>query len=140
MNIKTEYKRSFVESDQRFSYTFTAIDLDSKTAIVLWLSHKDRIGTINGYSGGVEKHESTPPDWRKNEPPTRKDCHILGCECWHDGSTLMADEWIRQLWNVNYNNVLDQLIIAREEFSIRALQFVRDKLYQELQKRTETPV
>lgn len=43
------------------------------------------------YWGGIEIHSKKQMyDW--SEQPTSDNCWILGCQCWSDGSSLMATE------------------------------------------------
>lgn len=50
------------------------------------------------YSGGIELHYRTPPDYMRDQAPASKACWLIGGPCWHDGSSLQADErWI-PLW------------------------------------------
>jgi hypothetical protein len=44
--------------------------------------------------GGVETHYGSPPEYMNNEPPHHTDCPLIGT-CWHDGTSLWAEEyWI----------------------------------------------
>lgn len=43
------------------------------------------------YWGGVEIH-SKKQMYEFSEKPTSDNCWILGCQCWSDGSSLMASE------------------------------------------------
>ena len=46
-----------------------------------------------GPSAGLEIHRRTPLD--KNTAPSQSPCWLLGCPCWHDGTSLYA---IETLW------------------------------------------
>lgn len=47
------------------------------------------------YSGGIEVHWRSPPDYMKDKPPSHDECWLLKCPCWHDGSSLQVSEfWI----------------------------------------------
>ncbi len=47
------------------------------------------------YYGGVEIHYRKPPEYMDAESPTHDECWLLGQACWHDGSSLYAQEvWI----------------------------------------------
>jgi hypothetical protein len=53
------------------------------------------------YSGGIEIHYRYPPEYRENDAPSHNNCWLLGCPCWHDGSSLQVSEiWI-PLWKVD---------------------------------------
>ena len=44
------------------------------------------------WSAGLETHWRAPPDYMRNDPPSQDECHILKCPCWHDGTSLYAQE------------------------------------------------
>ena len=55
-------------------------------------------GERERYSGGIETHNRTPPDYMQNVAPSHKECAVLGCPCCHAGSSSAATErWI-PLW------------------------------------------
>ena len=63
------------------------------------------------YSGGIEIHYRTPPEYMKNDAPTSINCWLIGGPCWHDGSSMQATEkWI-PMWLRNTN---DHAVIFRE--------------------------
>lgn len=46
-------------------------------------------------SGGIEMHSNTPPSWSEGKLPDNEKCWATGKPCWHDGSSLQAEEfWI----------------------------------------------
>lgn len=47
--------------------------------------------------GGVEMHSRTPT-YDPDKPPDSNNCWILGCQCWHDGSSLLAEERFIPEW------------------------------------------
>lgn len=47
--------------------------------------------------GGVESHSKTP--FSDSTPgPDNDNCWLIGCPCWHDGSSLMAEETYIPVW------------------------------------------
>ena len=50
-----------------------------------------RDGEIVRY-GGIEKHSKTPFEYSNQDKPDNEDCWLIGCPCWHDGSSLIAQE------------------------------------------------
>ncbi len=47
------------------------------------------------YTGGIETHWRSPPDYMQDQPPSQDECWLLHCPCWHDGSSLQVIEfWI----------------------------------------------
>jgi hypothetical protein len=56
--------------------------------------------TINdkyGSSCGLEIHYRNPPDYLCGHAPSQLNCWLLKCMCWHDGTTLYAEE---TLWPI----------------------------------------
>jgi hypothetical protein len=51
-----------------------------------------------GYSGGIEVHYRNPPKALADQPPSHDECQLLKCPCWHDGSSLQAEEYWIPLW------------------------------------------
>lgn len=49
------------------------------------------------WSGGLEIHRRTCPDY-ENRPPSHHNCPLLGGICWHDGSSLYAAEVLIPRW------------------------------------------
>lgn len=50
------------------------------------------------YSGGLECHYRFAPDYMADQAPTQDKCWLLGCPCWHDGTSLYAQETIIPFW------------------------------------------
>ena len=47
------------------------------------------------YFGGLEVHCRQPPAYREGDEPDNSECWLLDGPCWHDGSSLAAEElWI----------------------------------------------
>ena len=47
------------------------------------------------YSGGLEVHYKSAPPYMKDDEPSNEHCWLLEGPCWHDGSSLVAEEkWI----------------------------------------------
>lgn len=45
------------------------------------------------YSAGLECHYRQPPNYMSDAPPSHDKCSVLGgCPCWHDGTSLYAQE------------------------------------------------
>lgn len=50
--------------------------------------------------GGVEVHWRQKPEWASSDEPDRDDCWLLGGPCWHDGSSLYAEEVAIPKWEL----------------------------------------
>ncbi len=44
------------------------------------------------YSAGLETHWRQPPDHMCEKPPSQDECWLLKQPCWHDGTSLYANE------------------------------------------------
>lgn len=58
--------------------------------------HGEQYG--NRYSGGLETHYRSPPDYMKDHAPSHDKCWLLQCPCWHDGTSLYASETLIPMW------------------------------------------
>ena len=51
---------------------------------------------VNGepvrYSAGLEMHYAAPPDHMKHKPPSHVPCWLIKVPCWHDGTSMYAQE------------------------------------------------
>jgi len=54
------------------------------------------------FSAGLELHSRTPL-W-EDVPPSFDECWLLKCPCWHDGTTMCAEEYFLPLWKSLGNN------------------------------------
>lgn len=45
---------------------------------------------------GLEIHHRNAPEHALDSEPDFDDCWLIGGNCWHDGSSLMASEWAEQ--------------------------------------------
>lgn len=55
---------------------------------------------LNGnreWMGGAETHYIAAPDYMDPDKPSHQHCWVLGCPCWHDGSSLYFSENIAPL-------------------------------------------
>ncbi len=53
------------------------------------------------YSGGLEVHYRQPPDYMRDDAPSQDKCWLIGCPCWHDGTSLYASEFLIPYWQAN---------------------------------------
>lgn len=62
--------------------------------------------------GGVEAHynETSRPSYMANKPPDYTDCHMNGGRCWHEGTSLWADEyWIPKVLHRGDEAIFEEL-------------------------------
>lgn len=63
------------------------------------------------YSGGLEVHYRSPPDYMTDRPPSHDVCWLLKCPCWHDGTSLYVSEvlipkWVGKAFDMDYMSSL----------------------------------
>lgn len=44
------------------------------------------------WTAGLEFHHRSPPEYMRDLPPSHDKCHVLKAPCWHDGTSLYAQE------------------------------------------------
>ena len=68
---------------------------------------EDQVKSLNldqRYSGGLECHYRFAPDYMADDAPSQDKCWLLGCPCWHDGTSLYASETVIPFWLVAPND------------------------------------
>ena len=66
------------------------------------------------YSGGLETHYRSPPDYMRGDAPSQQRCWLLGCPCWHDGTSLYASETLIPRWEMDKSHEAMQAMLVRE--------------------------
>lgn len=69
------------------------------------------------YSGGLEFHYRQPPDYMSNDAPSHEKCWLIGGACWHDGSSLYAQECVIPFWECDKNNHERMFKFLEREYS-----------------------
>lgn len=64
----------------------------------------ERKDGLDRYSGGLETHYRTPPEYMADRVPSQDKCWLLGCPCWHDGTLLYAMENLLPFWLADPHN------------------------------------
>lgn len=64
--------------------------------IHFWFMEYEVDGNVNRV-GGVEIHRSSAADYQRGEPH-HENCWLLNGPCWHDGSSLMAQDTYIPMW------------------------------------------
>lgn len=63
--------------------------------------HEHEIDGEIVHEGGIEIHYRVPPKYMSQDAPSEDCCWLIRCPCWHDGSSLQAQEkWI-PIWHEN---------------------------------------
>ena len=96
-----EYSKPFGSPKHNWSV------IGARGAVQLHITVVDKYGP----SGGIEIHYLQPPEYMKNDAPSHDICWLLKCPCWHDGSSLQAEEvWIPRWQDDPHNH--DAMFIA----------------------------
>lgn len=53
---------------------------------------------ITEYSAGLEMHFAAPPVYSKDKAPSHVPCWLIKVPCWHDGTSLYAQEYFVPLF------------------------------------------
>lgn len=97
----------------RCEYTYTKrysspnhqwVLVGARGAIHLHISGPHRFDGEESFSAGLEMHYRQPPDYMANSAPSHDECQILKCPCWHDGTSLYAQERFLPRWLSDPNN------------------------------------
>ena len=56
------------------------------------------------FSAGLETHARIPPDYMRDQAPSHDHCWLLKCPCWHDGTSLYANDHYVPLWLSDQHN------------------------------------
>ncbi len=66
-------------------------------------------------AAGLEIHRRSPSEYQKDYAPSFDECHILKCPCWHDGTTLYAEDHLLPLWRECVDSPSDMFKILLKE-------------------------
>ena len=92
MTDKKQYTHYFVPRER---HEFAVAH--NGTGLHFWC---ERMPDVTGFTerewfGGIEVHWSNCPPWATDRGPDHEHCWVLDGPCWHDGSSLQAEEiWI----------------------------------------------
>ena len=73
----------------------------------------------DNYTFGLEHHSRTPIN---DEPPSHHNCWLLGGICWHDGTSMYAEErykqpFISRDWNLILHKLVDDADSLSEKYN-----------------------
>lgn len=74
------------------------IVVGARGAIHLHISEPPNGDPQYSYSAGLETHYRSPPDYMADQAPSHDECWVLHCPCWHDGTSLYAQERYLPIW------------------------------------------
>ena len=96
MKYRRKYELSFPFGQPRHVWSIVGAAGGIHLHITDYGDPRDCGGTR--YQGGVEVHWRHPPPSLAGDPPSHDQCWLLGCPCWHDGSSLQASERYIPVW------------------------------------------
>ena len=64
------------------------------------------------WSAGLEIHFRTPPEYMENDPPSHDQCWLLKCPCWHEGTSLYAQERFLPMFIRGDDKAILQALVA----------------------------
>ena len=94
MRFRCEYKYHKPFTSPRHSWTI----IGALGGIHVHISVYAKEGGRVEHSGGIEVHYRTPPDYMRKNAPSQDKCWLIGCPCWHDGSSLYVSERVIPFW------------------------------------------
>lgn len=71
------------------------------------------------YSGGLEVHYRSPPEYMEDDAPSHDHCWLLQCPCWHDGTSLYVSEVAIPFWLTDPTNIERMLDWLEREYKTR---------------------
>lgn len=88
---REDRQRVLFQNEHGTRHLWAVTDSIIKVAAHLWV----HVNSDGAAYGGVEHHCGFREDWQDAEPGD-KHCWLLNGPCWHDGSSLAAERWIRR--------------------------------------------
>lgn len=74
------------------------------------------------WSCGLETHYAEAPEYMRDQAPSQVKCWLIGCRCWHDGTSLYASE---TLWPI-----IEPMLRSGDHDAIfRVLEHEADRLF-----------
>ena len=69
------------------------------------------------FGAGLEIHYREPPPHMADYAPSQDKCWLIGCPCWHDGTTMYAEETLLPMWRPNDHERMFRLM--EHEYRLR---------------------
>lgn len=86
-------------------------------ALEYWARTMAYLDKVDEAYGGIEMHSATATS---NKPPDHGECIAISRRpCWHDGSSLQAEEWWLPLWMADPNDHASVFRRLAEEYDKR---------------------
>ena len=90
-NLPARYRytyKTFLQYGQ-WKHEYTLVG--AKGGVHLHISGPHKYDGQDHWSAGLEVHSRTPMNG-EDKPPSHDECWLLRCPCWHDGTSLYAQE------------------------------------------------
>lgn len=109
------YKATFFAGSWRHSYEL----IGARGGINVHFSGPHRYDNQDNWAAGIEFHYRQPPDYMKDDAPSHNRCWLLECPCWHDGSSMWAQERFLPLFIAGCHDAIFRGMVnaADEHFS-----------------------
>ena len=76
----------------------------------LHISGPHHYDSADHWSAGLETHYRQPPRYMCDQPPSQDECWLLKCPCWHDGTSLYAqEEYLPMFLRKDHTGILRQM-------------------------------
>ena len=97
-------------------YNFSLIG--ARGGVNLHVSGPHNYGGVDHFSAGLEFHHRQPIH-DSDYPPSHDECWLLKCPCWHDGTSLYAqEEYLPRVLSGDYEGVFRRLVLdAKDRFA-----------------------
>lgn len=87
-NYRYTIRQSFRHG--RWEYSWELIGANG--GVQLHISGPHEYDGRENWSAGLEYHWRKPPSYLAQSPPSHDQCWLLNCPCWHDGTSLYAQD------------------------------------------------
>jgi len=74
--------------------------IGAKGALHLRISGPHVYDNRENWSAGLETHHRQPPEYMADDAPSHEKCWLIGGACWHDGTSLYAEEHYLPMWRI----------------------------------------
>ena len=89
--LPRRYRYQYRMDDYYGQWRYTYCLVGRWGAVHLHISEHGDQGAVQR-SAGLETHYRQPPRHMDDRPPSQDECWLLRAPCWHDGTTLYAEE------------------------------------------------
>ena len=124
---------------------WSAVNREQTFGVHAWLKVVIKDGELrDGYPyGGIEYHRANRPEWGEDRP-THSHCQWLDKPCWHDGSSLQAEQYAKEFayWMADCPTGLCRIthaIAMMDQTMFNLIQSRLDVMIEESKQKEATP-